>query len=252
MSETRSENITLKQVATSELSAAARLDRATEDRLYALYRAYFLRGEEERRWVVWTDVAWDETGSSSADPALADAVWSSYCSDALLPDYSARAIQILRSSRARAWFLTRWAYEKAKHLLGLNEWFQRSGAFGQEEVREATETLLSDFQWEPETLDGISIFAEFLGWELQAVARYRALRAQADTAGDRALVSLLSRIVTDVEGHRDFFAESLRIIAETYPVQVAAAVQSAAKSCEDPAVAVALEKLVEAGNPSAA
>ena len=222
MSVHENEYMNQRQVATNFLSAAARLDRDTEVRLYQLYRDYFRRGEEERRWVIWTDIPWDETRLNPA-PELVDAVWNAFQEDVFLPDYSARALQILRASRGRTWFLTRWAYEEGKHLLGLTEWLTRSGAMTSEEVRDGSELLLSAFQWEPDSLDGIDLFADFLHWETLETARYEALLAQARDAGDLALVALLTRIVEEDAGHRDFFAESLRIIGETYPDQVAAA-----------------------------
>jgi hypothetical protein len=228
-----------KQVATNELSAAARLDRATEDRLYRMYRAYFQRAEEERRWVIWSDVPWDQT-STKPSPELVEMVWRAYQDDAFLPDYSARAMQVLRASRGRAWFLTRWAYEEGKHLLGINEWLVRCGAFTNLELRDASETLMHHFRWEPEYIDGVALFVEFLAWELKEVERGQAIKARAEAEGEVALTALMERVLIDEEDHRAFFIDSLKLIAETYPDQVADAARKVADSQHDPAIAEAL------------
>lgn len=225
-------NITAKQNATNERSAAARLDRPTEDALYAHYREFFQVAEMERRWNLWEDFAWD-TVSTSPSQELVDAVTRAYHEELFLPDYSVSALSALRASRGRVWFVTRWAYEEGKHLLALTEWLQRSGAYTNDDLRAQSDALLREFAWEPPYLDGIAVFADALLWELKERERYRALRRLAEAAGEGVLAAVCARIQSDEEAHRDFLRRSLAIIAATYPEQVEDAARRVAAAASD-------------------
>jgi acyl-[acyl-carrier-protein] desaturase len=220
---------TAKQNATNEKSAAARMDRPTEDRLYKLFRDFFQQAELERRWNLWNDFAWD-TVPTNPSPALVQAVTRAYHDELFLPDYSARALYHLRSSRGRAWFVTRWTYEEGKHLLVLAEWLMRCGAYTNDELRAQSDDLLLRFTWEPPYDDAPAVLADFLLWELKERERYRALRTLALAEGDAVLAAVLVEILKDEDAHRDFLHQSLAIIAETYPEQVADAARRIAAS----------------------
>ncbi|MES2464105.1 MAG: acyl-ACP desaturase [Armatimonadota bacterium] len=211
---------TAKQNATNEKSAAARMDRATEDRLYKLFRDFFQEAEQNRRWNLWNDFAWD-TVPTSPSPALLAAVTRAYHDELFLPDYSARALYHLRSSRGRAWFVTRWTYEEGKHLLVLAEWLMRCGAYTNDQLRAQSDDLLLRYTWEPPYEDAPAVLADFLLWELKEQDRYESLRKLAQAEGDDVLASVLVEILKDEEAHRSFLHQSLRIIADTYPEQVA-------------------------------
>lgn len=211
---------TAKQNATNEKSAAARMDRPTEDRLYKLFRDFFQQAEIERRWNLWNDFAWD-TVPTNPSPALVAAVTRAYHDELFLPDYSARALYHLRSSRGRAWFVTRWTYEEGKHLLVLAEWLMRSGSYTNDELRAQSDDLLLRYTWEPPYEDAPAVLADFLLWELKERDRYRALRKLAEAEGDEVLAAVLVHILKDEDAHRDFLHQSLTIIGETYPDQVA-------------------------------
>ena len=247
-----------KQVATSEQSASARLDTATEERLLRLYREFFQQAEETRRWNLWNDVSWEVVpeGSENAGKmkhyldaappqALTEAVLNAYRDDLFLPDYSAASLHFLRASRGRAWFLTRWAYEEGKHLLGLGEWLVKSGVFADSDLRDLSNTLLAKYEWQPAHSDAPFIFADCLLWEMHEIERFRALRKAAEQGGDAALTELTTRILTDEEAHRDFFRLALAIVAERYPNMVRDAVNRAAQAGESPDAGRALLALLD-------
>ena len=246
-------DFTAKQVATNELSAIARLDRPTEDRLYRLYRDFFRVAEEERRWGVWNDIDWSE--ARAAPPAdLVAAGLASYCDDLFLPDYSAEALRILRASRGRAWFLTRWSYEEAKHLLALNEWLtrkvtyestdagatQRTPPYTDVAMRELTEAHLRTYRWSPPDEDPFSVMVDMLLWETREIERYTALRDKANEAGDRALIAATKWILGDEAAHRDFLRTVLAVCGVSYGAKVEAAVAELAVRDEFPGGAAAL------------
>lgn len=231
--------LNLKQVATNEMSAAARLDRPAEDPLYRLYRSYFQTAEETRRWNLWEDIPWDQVRTDPPSE-LVEAVLAVYREDVFLPDYSARALHVLRSSRGRAWFLTRWSYEEGKHLLALTEWLIKSGARTDAELKQLSNGLLAQYTWEPPFNDGAAVFADSLLWELRELEQGRALRLQAQKAEDPALVAVLDYILADEEAHLDFFRAALSIIAREQKEAVEDAVRRIAEVQEFPGGAPAL------------
>jgi acyl-[acyl-carrier-protein] desaturase len=226
-------DVDAKQVGTNEMSTAARLDRPTEDRLYRLYREYFQHAETERTWNLWNDVPWDQVRTDPPAELVA-AVLEAYRDDLLLPDYSARALSLLRSSRGRAWFLTQWSYEEGKHLLALNEWLVRSGAFADDELRRMSDELLSTCRWEPPFPDAPAVFVDALLWEMRQLEQARSLARLADAAGDPALATLVGRIIADELAHRDFFRATLVTIAEAHRDLVTDAVRRVAEVLDQP------------------
>lgn len=227
------ETMNLKQVATTEKSASARLDEATEERLLRLFRDFFQKAEDTRRWNLWSDIAWDAV-STSPPRELAESVLAAYREDLFMPDYSAAALHYLRASRGRAWFLARWSYEEGKHLLALGEWLTRSGTLADSDLRDLSNALLSSYEWQPAYTDAPFVFADALLWEMQEIERFRTMRKAAEDSHDTALLEVTRHILADEEAHRDFFRFALAIVAERYPEMVEEAVNRAAQAHESP------------------
>ena len=220
-----------KQIATNPLSVAARLDRPTEDALYRCFKEFFREAEEGRRWNLWGDVNWEAVGENPPLPLVA-AMLDAYREFLFLPDYSARVLHLLRASRGRAWFLTRWSYEEGKHLLVLAEWLMRCGAYSSDELRIISDAHLLTYQWEPPHDDGIALFADGFVWETRAIERFTALRQSAEDAGDIPLTTALDFVLRDETAHRDFYREVIGIIAQRYAAEVTDAVARAASAAE--------------------
>ncbi len=227
------------------------LDPRTEGELYRLYRTYFQKAETERRWNLWDDTPWD-LATTTPSEALAEAALASYREDVFLPDYSAKALHILRSSRGRGWFLTRWAYEEGKHLIALSEWLTRAGVRTDAEMRDLTETILAAYAWRPELDDPLAVLADSLAWEANEIARFAALKTLAQAENDGALAAICDRILADEEAHQAFFREALQIIGAAYPDAVADAVRRIAALQDDPASGAALLSLTSIVDGAAA
>jgi acyl-[acyl-carrier-protein] desaturase len=208
-------DITEKQVATRPESSAMRLDRPTEDALYKLYRNYFREAEDNRNWSPWTAIPWEET-KPEPSPNLIEAVLDLYRDALFLPDYSARALELLRASRGRAWFITRWSYEEGKHLLILHEWLIRSGAYTDDQLKAMSDELLTAYRWEPPFPDAPAIFVDALLWEQREIEQINAIKAQAENTGDTALLTVLNLMLADENAHHEFFAAALRTIEENH------------------------------------
>lgn len=205
-----------RQIGTTEQSAAARLDRETEDKLYRLYRDFFAEAEDKRNWNLWEDFPWAETPKNPT-PELVDAVMAAYREGLFIPDYSSVALRSLRASRGRAWFLTRWSYEEAKHLMALTEWFIRAGAYTDEELKAIGDELLNTYRWEPAYPDAAAIFVDSMLWERREIGRFSELKTKAEAAGDGVLGAVLDRILTDERAHEGFLKSALNLIAEKHP-----------------------------------
>ena len=215
---------TIKQDATNENSAAARMDRATEDRIYQLYRNFFRDAEERRRWNVWEDFDWQGVNTNPSEE-LVQAVTRIYHNELFLPDYTQKGLHLLRASRGRAWFITRWSYEEGKHILALTEWMTHSGAYSDKQLQEQSDTLLNRFIWEPPYSDAPAVIADFYLWELRENRSYEALMRLARSEEDTVLVSVLDRIIRDENAHLEFMRETLRILSEADSEKVIDAVR---------------------------
>lgn len=234
------DTLNAKQNATNERSAAAMLDQATERELYQLFKAHFSEAEGQRSWNVWNDIAWT-TPLPPPSAALIGAVLELYKDSALLPDYAAQGLSLLRASRGRAWFWTRWNYEESKHQLGLQEWLVRRGGWEDSAVRALTDTLLTEYFWEPPCLDAACVLVDALLFELLELEKLTALKALAEAEGESVLVTLTGHLIADDEGQRDFMIESLRIVARSYPETVEKALDEVARAHEAPELTAKLQ-----------
>ena len=218
-------SITERQVATSERSVVARLDPATEERLYRLYREYYQRAEDERAWNLWEVISWD--AALKEPPAdLVSAAIDIYKDGIPLPDFSARLLNVQRASRGRAWFLTCWSYEEVKAHLAIREWLLCAGV-SDETLKNLSDELMNSYRWEPDSYEPLPMLADALYWELRQIEKMRQLRTAAQTAGDPALTDVATRTLADHEAQRDFFRNTLRIISETYLRDVREAIKTA-------------------------
>lgn len=223
-----------RQVATNDRSASARRSAETERRLYRLYQAFFQRAEAERHWSVWSDIPWEESPAAPAGAALRETALSQYRDALMLPDYTTVSLQVLRSSRGRAWFVTRWSYDEGKHLLGLHEWLLRRGGFADVELKALAETQLAENRWTPPYDDAPAVMVDALVWELTELERLAELREMAVVEGDVPLLQLIERVLADEVAHREFFREALGLLAQESSDEVRDAVARVARSYESP------------------
>lgn len=200
------------------------LDWETERKLYGAYRNFFTHAERERRWDLWNDVAWDQVRSPASD-ALVPAVMAAYVEEVFLPDYSQRLLHLLRSSRGRAWFVTRWSYEEAKHSLALNEWLLRTGRYTDEQLTTLIDGVLAETTRDLAIPEPVPALVLALAREHDEIARYRTLGALARSENDMILAAVCDQIVGDEQAHAGFFQNSLRLIQEREPALVAASVR---------------------------
>lgn len=205
-------------------SALAMLDRATEDALFAHFTDFFRRSEQDRHWNLWSDIPWESVNPSASED-LTTAVETAYAREIFLPDYSAKLIRMLRSSRGRAWFLTRWSYEESKHFLALAEWLVRAGKRTDAQMQRFTESLLARYEWKLWFSDPLSAMLQAIVRELAEIARYESLADAAVAESDAALTAVTRQILSDENEHLAFFQQAVTIIQNAVPDAVTDAVR---------------------------
>lgn len=223
-----------KQVATNERSASARRGADTERQLYRLYQSFFRSAEAERHWSVWSDVPWEESPAAPAGEALREMALAQYRDALMLPDYTTVSLQVLRSSRGRAWFVTRWSYDEGRHLMGLHEWLLRRGGFADPDLKALAEAQLTQNRWLPPYDDASAVMVDALVWELTELDRLAQLRELAVAEGDVPLLRLIELVLADEVAHREFFREALTLLAQEDIGEVRDAVERVARSHESP------------------
>jgi len=219
------EELNARQMGTTEDSAIAMLSPEAERAIYHLYRDYFRAADSERPWNLWTDLPWDNIPQNAPSKELVDAALDIYKDLLFLPDYAAFGLARSRSSRGRAWFLTRWSYDEGKHLLTLNEWLVRRAGIPDSELRALGDSLLTQFRWTPPTADPETLLADALAWEISEISRLTALGRLASDSGETALAEGCRHMLADDNAHREFLAGALAVVAQERPEDAQAAVR---------------------------
>ena len=213
--------------------AAARLDNATEAELYALYRAYFA-AHEARQWNVWDVIPQDTVYAGEPGDEIIAAALSCYGAELFLPDYMTVLLMHTRSSRARSWYVTHWCYEEGKHLLALGEWLIRRGLYTETELQNRGSELLQASRWQPARIDAIALWADAVLYEAAEIARYRTLRDLAARDGDAILTTICDHVIGDETAQKDYFTQSLAVIAARHADAVNEAITAVCAGQADP------------------
>ncbi|MFM8272851.1 MAG: acyl-ACP desaturase [Gemmata sp.] len=176
--------------------------------IWKLYRDFFSLAERRRRWVMETDVPWDQCNPNTP-PEIADVVESFCAVELFLPDYVGKALPMARGVRGRAWFLANWGYEESKHSLVLQEWLLRSGARTEKQLEEvANWAVVGEWNLPSDNVRGMTCYT--MCQELATWLHYRNLRkVLGDT--DPALNKILSLVAVDERAHYDFYVKVMKL-----------------------------------------
>jgi len=180
-----------------------------ENRLYELYREFFNRAEDDRRWNIQKDIPWEKCNPQTRDEIAL--IVESFCAvELFLPDYTSKILHLVRKSRGRAWFQANWGYEESKHSLALEEWLVRSGKRTEKEIREFSDVVLQK-EWNLpfESPRQMMIYTVFQ--ELSTGLNYKNLRRKAIEDNDLALSTALSLIARDESAHYQFFQDGVKL-----------------------------------------
>lgn len=174
------------------------------DSIYRLYQDFLETAEHKRDWSISNDIPWDKLDSSKATESEAQCL-EIFCSEELyIPDYSAGALELVRSISGMAWFQTRWAFEESKHGMAFREYLIRSGLRSEAEFAGLEETVFARVWKLPfDTPRRMSCYGA-----LQEGVTYTAYKLQKEHAqnlGDTVLETIFFCIARDEAAHGGFY-----------------------------------------------
>ncbi|HUA35213.1 MAG TPA: acyl-ACP desaturase [Candidatus Binataceae bacterium] len=180
------------------------------DSTYRIYLEFLETAEKKRRWSIFDDIPWDKLDAARSSDSIADSV-EIYCSEELyVPDYVAKALEILRTSFGMAWFQTQWAAEETRHGLVFREYLTRSGQRSADEFATLEGDLFSKtWQLPYKTPRRMVCYGA-----LQESVTYVAYKVQKDRAretGDQVLEAIFHFVGRDEAAHSGFYREILEL-----------------------------------------
>ncbi len=206
-----------------------------EAAIWRLYRDFFDMAERRRRWSIRDDIPWDQC-NPRLDPALADVVESFCAVELYLPDYSAKILPVVRSSKGRAWFYANWGYEESKHSLVLSDWLLKSGSRTDEQMADL-EARLFQHEWNLPHDSALGMLVYAMVQERATALNYRNLRRRAqERGGDPALEKLLMLLSVDEQSHYGFFRDIVALYLKCAPEETLAQMRRVMNNFAMPAI----------------
>ncbi len=208
------------------------LSRQEKDRLIArgvegLYRWYLARSQETRNWNADLSFEWNKLRTDHS-PLVADVIEGFYAVEQFVPDYTARAIDLVRKSRGRAHFHIRWGAEEERHSdLWLNTMLfmkRRSPEW----IREYADTLFDEKRWDLPWQDvphlNCYVVIQERATQLNYLNTVLIATGKSDDPElandvDPVLAKAANTIAIDEAAHYHFFLEIFRLNLYYYPAQ---------------------------------
>ena len=206
-----------------------------EGALWRLYRDFFDLAEKKRRWNIRNDIPWDQC-NRNLDPAVADVVETFCCVELYLPDYVAKILPVVRSSRGRSWFYANWGYEESKHSLVLSDWLLKSGQRSDEYLADMEKKVFAR-EWNLPHGDSLKMLAYAMVQEHATFVNYRNLRQRVQAkGGDPALATILSLISVDEAAHHHLFKSFFELFLKLDRTAAVAALRPILNEFQMPAI----------------
>ena len=187
-------------------------DTAKQERLYNMYKTFFDKAENERRWNPLRDVPYDKI-KKDAPETLITVAETFCCVESFLPDNVYKGINIVRPYFGQAWFSANWAYEESKHSLALMEYLMRSGRRTPEQMF-TLQSKLMELDWELpfKTARQMTIYGCFQ--EQATFVIYVKQEQRAKELGDECLSTIFRLNARDEIAHCRFYEDVVRVLLE--------------------------------------
>jgi acyl-[acyl-carrier-protein] desaturase len=187
-------------------------DTAGQARLYEMYKTFFDKAEQERRWNPLRDVPYDKI-NKDAPESLVVVAETFCCVESFLPDYVAGGINIVRPFFGQAWFSANWAYEESKHSVALMEYLLRSGRRTPEQMFDLQSKLM-ETKWELPfgTARQMTIYGCFQ--EMATFVIYVKQELGAKQYGDECLAAIFRLNARDEIAHCRFYEDVVKVLLE--------------------------------------
>jgi acyl-[acyl-carrier-protein] desaturase len=177
-----------------------------------MYKTFFDKAEQERRWNPLRDVPYDKINAEVPD-ALVTVAETFCCVESFLPDYVSSGINIVRPYFGQAWFSANWAYEESKHSVALMEYLLRSGRRTEEQMFDLQARLM-DTKWVMpfSTARQMTIYGCFQ--EMATFVIYVKQEQAAKTHGDECLAAIFRLNARDEIAHCRFYEDVVKVLLE--------------------------------------
>lgn len=205
-------------------------DRLIERGVLGLYRWYTARSQETRNWNVDMGFDWRNI-KTTFSPTVKQILQGFFAVEQYVPDYTAKAIDLVRRSHGRSHFQIRWGSEEEKHA---DTWWN-AVLFS----KSRTPTELADYkdliikkEWELPWEDPVHLLIYTVFQERATQLNY--INMAKIAAGQKAgfesdacpvLLKVATAIATDEAAHYNFFLESARLHMYYYPLETLEAIR---------------------------
>jgi acyl-[acyl-carrier-protein] desaturase len=181
-------------------------------RLYEMYKTFFDKAEQERRWNPFRDVPYEKI-NKEAPESLVVVAETFCCVESYLPDYVARGINVVRPYFGQAWFSANWAYEESKHSVALMEYLIQSGRRAPEAMWDLQSRLMK-VEWKLpfETARQMTIYGCFQ--EMATFVIYVKQEQTAKTHGDECLATIFRLNARDEIAHCRFYEDVVKVLLQ--------------------------------------
>jgi acyl-[acyl-carrier-protein] desaturase len=187
-------------------------DTARQERLYNMYKTFFDKAEQERRWNPLRDVPYEKINKDAPESLVT--VAETFCAvESFLPDYVAKGINIVRPYFGQAWFAANWAYEESKHSVALMEWLLRSGRRTPTQMFDLQNQLMATEWALPfDTARQMTIYGCFQ--EQATFVIYVKQEQRAKELGDECLSTIFRLNARDEIAHCRFYEDVVKVLLE--------------------------------------
>jgi acyl-[acyl-carrier-protein] desaturase len=204
-------------------------DRLIERGFFGLYRWYVTRSQETRNWNPYLGFEWNKLRPDLTQDTKT-ILQGFFAVEQYVPDYTSKALNLLRRSHGRANFQIRWGSEEEKHAATWETAVMFSGAQTPEQL-EHYRYQLRGKEWELPWEDPLHLITYTVFQERATQLNYINMGRIASGNGEKyndvdpVLAKVSATIAADEAAHYNFFLEGLRLIMYYYPLETLEAIR---------------------------
>ncbi len=229
----------------SSLLSKSYRDRLIERGILGLYRWYVGRSQETRNWSAEKGFDWQKIRTDFT-PQINQVLEGFFAVEQYVPDYTSKAVNLMRRSHGRSHFQLRWGSEEEKHA----DTWEYAVLFS----RARTPAQLEDYkyqlrkpEWQLPWDDALHILVYTVFQERATQLNYLNLAKIAagksdipilKNQADPILAQVALTIATDEAAHYNFFLECMRLHMYYHPVETLEAMQDVINNFSMPAAAI--------------
>ena len=187
-------------------------DTAMQERLYSMYKTFFDKAEQERRWNPLRDIPYEKINAETPESVILCA--ETFCLvESYLPDYVSQGINVVRPYFGQAWFSANWAYEESKHSVALMEYLLQSKRRSPEYLFDLQSQLMQH-KWEMpfQTSRQMTIYGCFQ--EMATFVIYVKQEKRCKEVGDECLATIFRLNARDEIAHCRFYQDVVKVLLE--------------------------------------